>query len=235
MKSIRIRHIIFSALAAGAFWLGGCKKIAGLQLQEDQQHITHTIDPNINKTAWQYLKDRALGTSDNPNDTIFRFMYQGIVYSGIDTAEYLKPDRTFIFLYNDAVYRKSGSSTATDCFFGRYKVNNAAATKWQQYTPQFVKNYLMYLIVPGHYNFDNVTPDNTIVTTLLPQGADTLNPTSIMAFRVINDRNSKFRINDFTGTVPYATQRYVEARTAGLISTNGTIHVVDRVVEYRVK
>src|SRR5262245_20916075 len=73
----------------------GCKKLFGLEMQENTDHITSTIDPHIYKTAWQFLKDRALGAA--PDDTIFKRMYQGVVYSGIDTNEYLKTGRTFIF------------------------------------------------------------------------------------------------------------------------------------------
>src|SRR5689334_15338709 len=98
----------------------GCRKIFGLENQKDVDHPTTTIDPHIYKTAWQYLKERALGS--NPNDTIFKLMYLGIIYSGIDTAEYTKPNRTFIFYHNDAILRKSGTTTTADCYFGKYKV-----------------------------------------------------------------------------------------------------------------
>jgi hypothetical protein len=35
-------------------------------------------------------------------------------------------------------------------------------------------------------------------------------------------------INDYTGSL-----RSTTARTAGILATNGPIHVVDRIVEYR--
>ena len=82
----------------------------------------------------------------------------------------------------------------------------------------------------GEYSFDNVTPDNVEVKTLLPENTDVANPRSIMLFKVVNDRNSKFTINDFTNTV-----RSTATRTAGILSDNGPIHVIDKVVEYGTK
>jgi hypothetical protein len=202
----------------------GCKKMFGLNRQDNVDHETSTLDPHINKTAWQFLKERSSGKPDS----IFSRMYDAIVYSGIDSAEYTKPGRTFILLHNDAIVR--GTPTAADSYWGRYKVNNAVATKWSDYTPQQVKNWLLYLIAQGEYTFDNVTPDNVEVKTLLPENTDPANPKSIITFKVINDRDSKFRINDFFNTV-----RATQARTSNILSDNGPVHVVDRVVEYGVK
>ena len=231
MKMINFRtRITYTSLCLcmASLLFSSCKKLAGLQLQEDVDHVVTVLDPHIHKTAWQYLKDRATGPVGS-QDTIFRRMYEAIVYAGIDSNEYKKPGRTYIFLHNDAVWR-TGTPTPTDSYFGRYKVNNAAAAKWQDYTPQQVKNWLLYLIMEGEYSFDNVTPDNTVVKTLLPEGTDPVNPKSVITFKVLNDRDSKFRINDFFNTV-----RATQARTAGLESDNGPVHVVDRVVEYGVK
>jgi hypothetical protein len=223
------KHLIYAGLFTGlvVMLLTSCKKLAGLGLQEDVDHETSTIDPHIHKTAWQYLRERANGRPDS----IFKRMYDGIMYAGIDSNEYKQPGRTYIFLHNDAVMRfSSGTTVAGDAYFGRYKVNNAAAKKWEDYTPQQVKNWLLYLIVQGEYSYENVTPDNVTVKTLLPEGADPANPQSIMTFKVLNDRDSKWRINDFFNTV-----RSTQGRTAGILSDNGPIHVVDRVVEYGVK
>jgi len=200
-----------------------CKKMFGLNRQDNVDHTIQILDPHINKTAWQFLKERATGQPDS----IFSRFYDAIKYAGIDSNEYMQPGRTYIFLHNDAIVR---SGNPTDSYWGRYKVNNAAATKWSDYTPQQVKNWLLYLIAQGEYTFDNVTPDNVEVKTLLPAGADPANPQSIITFKVINDRDSKFRINDFFNTV-----RATQARTSNIISDNGPIHVVDRLVEYGVK
>jgi hypothetical protein len=203
-----------------------CKKLAGLDLQTNTDHVTSTLDPHINKTAWQYLKERSIG---NQPDTIFKRMYDAIIYSGIDTNEYVQPGRTFLFLHNDAVFR-SATPTATDCYWGRYKVSNAVAKSWTQYTPQQVKNWLLYLIVQGEYSYDNLGSENVQVKTLLPEGADAANPGSDMFLLLSNDRDSKVRINDFINSV-----RVTIGRTSGILSDNGPIHVMDRVVEYGVK
>jgi hypothetical protein len=229
MKSVKCnQQVIYSAvfIALLAISLGSCKKMAGLQLQQNVDHTTSTVDAHIYKTAWQYLKERSIL---NQPDTIFKQMYNAIIYSGIDTSEYLQSGRTYVFLHNDAVWR-AGTPVPADCYFGRYKVGSNAGTKWSDYSKQQVKNWLLYLICQGEYNFDNITPDNVEVKTLLPENTDAANPRSVITFRVVNDRNSKLTINDFNNSV-----RVTTARTAGLISDNGPIHVIDRVVEYGVK
>lgn len=209
--------------------LTGCKKFAGLERQTDWNFEPHVLDPHINMNAWQFLKSRALGTTRD--DTIFKKMYDGIVYAGIDTNEYTKPDRTFIFLHNDAIYRLSSNKITTDCYWGYYKTAaGKTGAKWSDYPKEQVKNWLLYLIAEGEHTFENMGPNNDTLKTLEPLGADPKNPESIMLVKINNDQNSRFRINDFIGTV-----RYTEARTAGIISTNGPVHVVDRVVEFGVK
>lgn len=216
----------------GAMGFISCKKLAGLPLQQNTEHIVSTLNPHINKSALQFLKDRALGLGD---DTIFLRMYQAVLYSGIDTAEYSKAGRTFIFLHDDAVYRVSSNKVTTDCFFGHYLVNGKPATKWEDYPRDFVKNYLLSLIVPGNYTFETVGPDPVTATSLMPAGTDSLNPESKIVFTVVNDRNSRFTINGFPGSAfpaPNLASPGLAARTGGIISTNGPIHVVDRVVFY---
>ncbi|HUP12639.1 MAG TPA: fasciclin domain-containing protein [Niastella sp.] len=222
------QQIIYSAIFIGllAVCTTSCKKIAGLNKQKDTDHETGMLDPHIYKTAWQFLKER---NGSNPADTVFKRMYEAIVYSGIDTAEYTQPGRTFIFLHNDAVLR-TATPAATDCYWGRYKVSNAVAKSWSQYTPQQVKNWLLYLIVKEEYSYDNLGSENVTLKTLLPEGTDAANSASIMTLKLSNDRDSKVRVNDFIGSV-----RVTVGRTNGILSDNGPIHVVDRVVEYGVK
>ncbi|TMI74266.1 MAG: hypothetical protein E6H09_04920 [Bacteroidetes bacterium] len=238
MKAIKYKLLYYSICGCIlAMTFAGCRKLFGLENQKNVDHPTTTIDPHIYKNAWTYLKERALGSS--PNDTIFKRFYQGIIYSGIDTNEYTKPGRTFIFYHNDAILRKSGTTTTTDCYFGKYKVGPApgvAATKWEDYPPLQVKNHLLSLIVEGEHTFENITPDPEFDKTLMPLGYDPLNPESLIAFRVINDRDSRLRINDFPGSdypTPNLATPGLQARTAGILSTNGPIHVVDRVVFFQ--
>ena len=209
-----------------------CKKMIGLDLQQNVEHVTSVIDPRINKSAWQFLQERSYLRQP---DTIFKRMYDGLIYAGIDTAEYTRAGRTFIFLNNDAIYRFASGRVQADCFFGRYLVAGKVGTKWSDYPKDFVRNYFLYLIANGEYTFDNLTPDNRELGTLMPKNVEPLNPESIIALRVVNDRFSKMRVNDYPGTVTYTTQRFSEILTGGIISTNGPIHVANRVVEYRIK
>jgi hypothetical protein len=229
MKAIKMKHqIIYSTIFIGLLMVSmtGCKKLAGLSLQENADHETSILDAHINKTAWQYLRERS---NVSPTDTVFKRMYEAIVYSGIDTTLYTQTDKTFIFLHNDAVFR-AAAPTATDNYWGRYKVGGQVAKSWSQYTPQQVKNWLLYLIVKGEYSYDNLGSENVEVKTLLPEGADPLNPGSIMTLVLSNDRDSRVQINNFVNTA-----RFTVGRTSGILSDNGPIHVVATVVEYGIK
>jgi hypothetical protein len=229
MKKMKMNlRIIYSTVFISLLLIGAtsCKKIAGLNLQQDVGHETSTLDPHINKTAWQYLKERSIL---NQPDTIFKRMYDAIIYSGIDTTLYTQPGRTFIFLHNDAVFR-TATPAPTDTYWQRYKVNNAPAKSWSNYTRQQVKNWLLYLIGTEEYTYENLSSENVQMKTILPEGADAANPGSVMFLKISNDRDSKVRINDFLNTT-----RVTVVRTAGILSDNGPIHVVDRVVEYGFK
>ena len=224
MKSIT-KLTIWVALAGIALATSGC-----LKYQSNAEYTPYILDPHINKTAYQYIKDRSYNYAGK--DTIFKLMRQAIEYSGIDTNEYLKPDRTFILLHNDAILRttvvnKVPTPTA-DCYFGKYLVNGKPATKWSDYPKDQVKNYLLYLIVQGAYSFDNLTPNNVTANTLQPQNYDPLNPQSIMLLRVNDDQNFPIRLNDFSGSVSYVT-----VRTTNILATNGDIQVIDRVLFYQ--
>ncbi|HEY4147386.1 MAG TPA: hypothetical protein VGM41_00590 [Chitinophagaceae bacterium] len=216
--------------------LAGCQKFMGLSKQQDAGFEPHVLDPHINQNAWQYLKYRSGLDTTNPNykkDTIFKPMYDAIIYSGIDTNEYTKPDRTFIFLHNAAVLTLTTTAPkvpASTCYWGYYQVSSPlrGATSWNDYSPAQVKSWLQYLIIQGQYSFDNLSPIEVTVNTLLPPGTDTLNPQSIMVLEKINDSNAKIRINGFVGSYSYT-----DVRTAGILGTNGPIHVVDTYVIYR--
>jgi len=206
--------------------LASCS-LVGLDVHKDYEYQANVIDPKINKSAWQLLKDRSYGS---PTDTIFRRMMDAIIYSEIDTNLYKNPAQSFILLHNDAVVRRASGNVTADCYWGRYKVANQPANAWSNYSKEQVKNWLLYLIIKGEYTFENLSPNNTIVNTFLPKNADPANPESIMTLLVVNDRDSKLSINNFTGSARVNT-----VRTGGIICTNGPAHVVDRVVEYGIK
>ncbi|MFC6098903.1 fasciclin domain-containing protein [Olivibacter domesticus] len=234
------RKYLFVCIATCMLSISACS-LVGLDLQEDHEHKVTTLDPHVNINALEWMKKR---NSDAVYaDSVFFWMLKGIAYAGLE-EEYTKAGRTFLFLHNDAVLRKTNNDITNDCYFGRYKVisRDAAgnpilnvdgspvlrsAEKWEDYSVDQVRNFLTYLIIEGEYSFENLTDFNTTVNTFLPKGAEASNPESIMTLLVRNDRDSKLRINDFLNSV-----RASQARTAGILSTNGPIHVVDRVIEY---
>jgi len=214
--------------------LAGCKKLA---LQHDHNRDPVTIDPHVNMTAWQYLKSRALGT--NSFDTIWKRMYEGIIYSEIDTLEYSKPNRTYIFLNNDAVVR-TNSNAADVGFFGANRVNNGNATKWSNYPKEFVKANLQYLILEGvhdHYTLPPINP--VVVNTLAPAGSLTELPPNVTrntAYPFVPNPESKMQIKVLnsspsnTSDYPIVLNESRNVRTSSILATNGSIHAVDRYV-----
>ncbi|MBN9383930.1 MAG: hypothetical protein J0H74_24465 [Chitinophagaceae bacterium] len=231
------RSIIFFTLLVV---FAGCKKFAGLSLQEDTQHHPYLLDPNVRMNAWQYLRHRSGLETATGGDSVFYQMYQAVLYSGIDTNEYTRKDRTFVFLHNNAVLSYT-SVTPTFvinpvCYWAYYQVKDPLgdtlrpAVSWSEYTPAQVKSWLQYLILQGTYNYDNLTPVEVTVNTLQAPGTDTLNPQSIMILERIKggDGNGKIRINGFVNSA-----NYVDVRTGGILSTNGPIQVVDACVAYK--
>lgn len=226
-------------LIRGAFILSvvavmapGCKK---LSLQKDYNRKADTVDAHVNMNAWDYLKSRAFGNTSA--DSIWKRFYEGIIYSGIDTNEYTKPNRTYIFLNQDAVVRTN--SNASDVgFFGAMQVNNKNGTKWTDYPKDLVKAYLQYLIIEGVYDHYTLPPINTVeVNTLAPKGSLTTLPAGItrntaypfgananstMIMKVLNSSPSN------TSDYPIVLNENRNVRTASILATNGSIHAIDR-------
>lgn len=183
MKKLTIYHIFFILLAAIS--MSGCYK-----LQKGYEYNAFTLDPKINISAKEFMNSR--GKAGVGADTIFKWMQLGIEYAGIDTAEYQKTGRTFIFLHNNAIRTTTGSGATlkvTAGFFFDYPVVAKDASgnilksiidptqdslripfQWNEYPQQFVKNYFLYLILNGEYSFENLGATNTTVQTLLPAG-----------------------------------------------------------------
>ena len=170
MKKIKIIIATLTASLGAAALMSGCT-LAGLSMQKDYNRVTNvdTIDAHVYKTAWAYMKARAYGSN---TDTIFRRMYDGVIYSGIDTNEYIKPGRTFIFLQNGAV---------TSQLWPKYKNGTVAGTKWQSFSKADVKNYLSYLILLAQYSHYNLPLQDVKAQTLAPAGAFTTNPPGMLA------------------------------------------------------
>ena len=236
MKAILSKYKLW-LLCAGLSYLSACT-LAGLDMQEDWDFKPHVSDAHTNKTAWQFMADR-----NRPGqDSVFNLMLQAVAYAGLDSTSYTQTGRTFILLHRDAVLRIDKNKVTNDCYFGRYLVpdrdangnpipgKTRAAKNWTEYPKEQVKNYLLYLIAQGEHSFGSIGIENDTVQTLLPAGTDPLNPGSIMTLKVMNDRDSKIKINDFLNSV-----RVTTVRTGGLLNTNGPAHVVDRVVEFGIK
>ena len=200
--------------------LGGCH-LAGLEFQEDVEYDYHVLDPKINMTAWEYMN------APRP-DTIFNLMIKGLAYAGIDPAEYEQTGRTYLFLTNNAIYRLQTNGTIDpNCVWGKMKVKatNKVATKWQDYTPDEVRNLFLYhIIVDGAYSYNNLTADNLQATSMLESD------NRYVFMKVLNDRNSKLRINDFLNSV-----KVVEVASSNIQATNGVVHVLNAYAEYGVK
>lgn len=198
--------------------------LVGLDAQKDYDRVTHTLDPNLNINVWGYLKQRSQGTL--AEDKIFSSMMDAIAYAEIDSNEYKKPGRTFILLHNVA---------ATD-FFKNVKVNNVVGTSFRSYPKEFVKNYLLYLILDGGV-FDHYTlkPYTTVqATTLAPAGYFNALPTGITMINFVANTNPKslmyIKVLDAaagnTSDFPIQLNDALNARTSSLLATNGSIHVI---------
>jgi|GEM_PF-785660 len=233
-----------------------CNKLAGLPLQTNQPFLGGTINPNTGMTAWDFIKSRGQGKGDS----LFSLMYQAIMYSGIDTNLYLQPNTTYI-LYSDSaiIYHNSTGSVSTSSYWGHNKVKvngkSVAATSWSQYTPDSVKNNLLYLIIPGLYNFNNI-PISFVLndapnSDVIDWHADSVNlfhntmsglpyPYNTICLSQ-SDSNSTYEsiyINAFPGSTQGATSKGlaafpgVKVSTSNIIVKNGVMHSVDKVVYY---
>jgi uncharacterized surface protein with fasciclin (FAS1) repeats len=205
MKRIyRMKCIMFCAVVALA---GGCN-IAGLEFQDDAPYDYHVLDPQTGMSAWEFLNLPR-------KDTIFELMQAGIAYAGLE-EEYKKPNRTFLFLRNDAILRYNPNGTVnTGSYFGYNKLDDgSAATKWQDYPVEEVRAFLQYHILEGVYTFgQNLEPENVEVATLSGETA---------FIRAGNERNSPVRVNDY----PFAI-RPASAHSSNIQTTNGVIHVLN--------
>lgn len=221
MKNIPISLAKILVCGLIGWTLSGCS-LFGLDLQKDYNRKPHVIDPELHMTAWDYLRQRSI---ENDPDSIFKFMYDAIIYSGIDTSIYTESGHTFILLHNDAINRVVKKVTQPDCFFGANLVGGKPATSWSDYPKETVKNYLLYLIALGEYtHVKNLTINDTLVKTMLPTGTWSENPSSVMAYKIVNAALTN--TNDY----PIQLNDSVNVRTSDLIPSNGVIQVVDRYI-----
>jgi hypothetical protein len=127
------------------------------------------------------------------------------------------------------------------------------ATQWTDYSVTTVRNYLLYLIGQGQYTFENLSVANTSIPTLLPPntvagndsrlswvitkttpnpdpaqassyvlsnvGGTGFDPEGKFNLKLVNNQNAPININDRT-----------DDRTAGVLCTNGPVHVYDKTI-----
>jgi hypothetical protein len=212
MRKIKIAITLFSL----SLFVSGCT-LFGLDAQEDYEFKPNTLDNKIDMTAGEFLLS-------NPTNE-FNYMLAALDYTGISIDEFNKTGRTYFLLHDLAVYRLATNGTVdANCYFGKNKVNGQPGTKWEDYPVEQIRDLILYHIVEGEYSFENLTPDNVEVHTL-KTGSNNL-----MMLKVINDRDSKLTINDFFNSL-----KLVRARTAGIVATNGPVHILGDYAEYGVK
>ncbi len=236
MKKIKIISIIAIAFLGIGTMISGCS-LAGLNLQKDYTRSTvDTLDAHVYKTAWAYLKSRAYGSA---TDTVFRRMYDGIIYSGIDTNEYIQTNRTFIFLTNNTIINivknSSGVITSKTGLWINYTNNGAQATSWASYSKTDVKNYLSYLILLGTYTHYNLPLQDLQAKTLAPPGVYNTNPVTFKAPGTFNPNpNSVMLIhlsnaNTVTSQLDYpiVLNTNTNITTSDLLATNGVVSAIN--------
>lgn len=225
------------AIAIGAMFCQACT-LFDMDIQKQYDYIPVTLDPHINMSAKEFLEKRSYGTI--AEDTVFKWMRKGLEYAEIDLAEYEKPGRTFIFLHNDAIRVLDKNNKVTKGLWfdvpvvtGLDPITNVPITrpanKWEDYPKQDVKNYFLYLIVQGEYNFEQLDADNKAVQTLLPAGT-TATKTSLLGYKNNEtgfDQEGKMNIklvnND--DMAPIQINDGAKDRSGGYIATNGIVHV----------
>ncbi|MEO6520649.1 MAG: hypothetical protein ABIN91_03165 [Mucilaginibacter sp.] len=249
MKSLKNRYLLILLLAIVAIGQAGCVKIFGLEPQKNYDYHPQTLDNNINVTARKFLEDRASGTgiANSATDTIFKYMKAGLDYAGIDLAEFEKADRTYLFMTNDAIrvstVKTTGGITTTTISAGLWfdypmvtSVNPTTgipvtkpATKWSDYPKEDVKNYFLYLIGQGRYNFADLNETNKPIQSLLP--ANTALSKSSMLGYFANGRGFDqaglfyLKILNNSDSAPIVHNNKTNDRSGGYVATNGIIHV----------
>ncbi|WP_187260514.1 fasciclin domain-containing protein [Pontibacter beigongshangensis] len=204
-------------LAACALLLSSCD-FAGLEFQKDDKYHYEVLDPKINMSAWDYINQPRA-------DTLFNMAIQGVKYAGLE-EEYKKQGRTFI-IPTWTTFKRVNTSNGTlnsAAYFYKRKPDGTNATGWKDIPVETVRKFFLYHIVDGEYSFDELTPDNTVVTTLLDEADNK------MTLRVLNDRNSRIEVNNYLNT-----KRTSSIRTSNLQVTNGVVHVTDNYYEPGVK
>ncbi len=219
MKSIKKYNYCWLLLAVSSVMFTSCYK-----MQTDYHRDSQPLDPHINKSAWQFIKDKSYATNA---DTLMRYMYDAIIYSEMDTTEYTKTNRTFVLLNNTAV-KSVWTNVKTAA--------NVAGKKWDEYPKEAVRNYLKYLILDGVYDHYTIPAlEDVTVSTLAPKGyfGGTASPVGFVIPAFIPNTDSKMKIQvvnsspSNTSDYPIQLNDVLNVTTSSILATNGTLHVIN--------
>lgn len=221
--------------------LSGCT-LFDMELQKKYDYEHKTLDPHINITARKFLENRSYESAENPTDTVFKWMRKGLEYAEIDLAEFEKKGMTFIFLHNEAVrIWDAKTKKVTKGLWFDYPIvvtvnpttglpaTTRPAEKWEDYPKEDVRNYFLYLMLQGDYNFDKLTINKSTAQTLLPSGkvADKVSMLGYANGGKGFDQEGKMDLqlvnND--DLAPILVNGVTKNRSGGYITTNGVVHV----------
>lgn len=217
----------------------GCS-LFDMELQENYDYEHKTLDPNMGISAKKFLEDRSYGTPEKPTDTVFKWMRMGMEYADIDLNEFEKSDRTFIFLHNDAVkiWDAKTKKVTGGLFFdfpivtgmdGAGTPLTRPATKWEDYSKEDVRNYFLYLILEGKYNFADLSINNVKAKTLLP--ANTVaSKGSLLGYlnegKGFDQEGAMYlKLVNNNDLAPIQINNKTTNRSGGYGVTNGVVHV----------
>ncbi|WP_293946749.1 MULTISPECIES: hypothetical protein [unclassified Sphingobacterium] len=233
IKWIQVGAMLLTLLTTGC-------SLFDMELQENYDYEHKTLDPNIGISAKKFLEDRSYGTPEKPTDTVFKWMRMGMEYAGIDLNEFEKSDRTFIFLHNDAVkiWDAKTKKVTGGLFFdfpivtgmdGAGTPLTRPATKWEDYSKEDVRNYFLYLILEGKYNFADLSINNVKAKTLLP--ANTVaSKGSLLGYmneeKGFDQEGAMYlKLVNNNDLAPIQINNKTTNRSGGYGVTNGVVHV----------
>lgn len=238
MKSHKTSVKSIFAITIGMLLCQACT-LFDMDLQKQYDYQPKTLDPHINITAREFLENRSYGAV--PSDTIFKWMRKGLEYAEIDLAEYEKSGRTFILLHNDAIrVRNATSGVITAGLWFNFPIVTSLdpitnvpvtrpANKWEDYPKQDVRNYFLYLMLQGEYNFGQLNADNKAVPTLLPPN-QVASQTSLLGYMNDNkgfDQEGKMNLKlvNNNDMAPIQINDRTNVHSGGYVATNGIVHV----------
>lgn len=235
----RYAFILLLPLAAGC-------NMFGMELQKKYDYNPKTLDPNINMTARQFLETRSYESATNLSDTVFKLMRKGLEYAEIDLSAYEKQGMTFIFLHNDAIRAwDAKAKKVTGGMWLDFPIvtlkpgteeiqSTRIATKWEDYPKADVRNYFLYLMLQGNYNFNNIRLTPVDAQTMLPPGT-LATKASLLGFLNAGkgfDQEGKMSLailnND--DLAPIVINKLTKNRSGGYVATNAIIHVYGNTV-----